>query len=83
MPFMLACTLHARSREIAYISVRERLSIGQSINVHPCDAKHFIRLIFPERYIVFSHASHHTTAASGAFVQIDDHPKSLGFFVFH
>jgi hypothetical protein len=83
MSFMLPCTLHARSREIAYICVRERLAVGQSINVHPRDAKPFVRLIFPERHIIFSHAGHHTTAASGAFVQIDDHPKSLGFVVFH
>jgi hypothetical protein len=83
MPFMLTRTLHTRSWEIADICIREGLSVGQPKDAHPCDTQKFVRLIFPERHIIFSHASHHATATPGAFIQINDHPKFLGFVVFH
>ena len=80
---MLPCALHTRSWEIAYIRFRERFAVGQPENTHPRDAQQFVRLIFPERHIIFGHASDHTTAAPRAFVQIDDHPKSMDFVLFH
>jgi hypothetical protein len=83
MPFVLTFTLHTRSWEIAYICIRERFSVGEPIDAHPGDTQKFVRLIFSERHIIFSHAGHHTTATPGAFIQINDHPKFMGFVVFH
>ena len=80
---MLSRTLHTRSWKIAYIRIRERFAVGKPKNSHPRNAQQFVGLVFPERHIIFGHAGHHAAAASRTFVQINDHPKSMDFVLFH
>jgi hypothetical protein len=67
----------------AGFGIRKRFAVGQSIDLHPGYAEQLVRVVFPERYIIFRHAGYHTGAAAGTLVQIDDHSELFGFFVFH
>jgi hypothetical protein len=74
-------TLHAGAGQVAFVRIREGLSVGQFINAHPGDASEFVRFVRPERDIVLREAGHHAGAATGAFIQVNDHSISFGFVV--
>jgi hypothetical protein len=64
--------------------MREFLSIGDLIELHPCDAALLVGFVSPDAHIVFSGAGNHACATTGAFVQIDDHTVFvLTLFLFH
>jgi hypothetical protein len=84
---VLAFTVLAGPRQIADIRFGIRLAVGQFIHAHPCNAFEFVGFIFPEWYIIFSHAGDHAGAAPGTQIQINDHSIFLGtittMFLFH
>jgi hypothetical protein len=78
MSFMLSGAMLARSWNVAYLCIGERLTVGDFIYLHPGDAQPLVRFIFLERYIVLGKAGHHAGAASGTLVQINDHAIAFG-----
>jgi hypothetical protein len=76
-------TMHAGSRQVTNISIREGFMICQLVNPHPGNAEQFICFIFPKGHIVFRHTGDHTGTATGALVQINDHSEFFGIYLFH
>ena len=77
----LSATMHAGSGQIADIRIRKGLPVCQLVNTHPCNAVQLIGFILFKRNIVFRHAGHHAGAATGAQIQIDNHPVLFGFLM--
>ncbi len=75
--------MHAGARDVADLRIGKGLFIGKLIDAHPGNAVQLIGLVFLKGDIIFGHASHHTGAATRAFVQIDHHSKFFGFYVLH
>jgi hypothetical protein len=78
MPFMFAGTMLAGPGKIADFGIGVRFAVGQPVNLHPGDADQFIGFVLPERDVVFGHTGHHAGAATGTFVQVDDHAITFG-----
>jgi hypothetical protein len=64
--------------------MREFLSIGDLIELHPGDTAFLVGFVSPNAHIVFSSTGNHACATTGAFVQIDNHTIFvLTLFLFH
>ena len=79
MSLVLSGTVLTWARKVAHFGLGEFLAVGDFIDLHPGDAQAFISFIIPKWYIVFGKAGHHTGAATGALVQVNDHTIALGF----
>ena len=75
---MLAGTVLAGTGQVTDFGVGIGLAVGQTVNLEPGNTEQLVGLVFLERNVVFGHAGHHTGAASGTFVQIDNHSITFG-----
>jgi hypothetical protein len=51
--------------------------------MHPGNVQHLIGIIFAKGNIVFRITGNHAGTATGTLVQVYNHSKFLGVFVFH
>jgi hypothetical protein len=73
----------AGTGQISNFSFGKGFSIGQFVHPHPGDTELFVGFILLKRNVILRHARDHAGTASRAFVQINNHPELMGFFIFY
>jgi hypothetical protein len=60
------------------LSIWKGQAVGNLVDSHPEHTAGPVTIVFPEREVVLGHTGYHAGAATGAFVQVDDHAELVG-----
>jgi hypothetical protein len=65
--------VHAGPWEIAYLRLGKGFSVGDLVELHPCQLPLHVRLIGPYGEVIFRSAGYTASTATDTFIQVDHH----------
>jgi hypothetical protein len=83
--FAIFITMHAGPWKVTHLGIGKRFSISDLIKLHPGNVSLLVGFIRPYRDIIFRCACYNAGPATGAFIQVNNHPEfvSVSQNIFH